>query len=261
MSDGTNVPKWMEARAAIRERIHDGTLAPGQKLPAEPELAASLGVSRATLREALRSLAEDGYLSRKPGAGTHVSQGQQVATNLNSNFGVADIIRSMGMVPGTQSMKIEVVDASEDVAKGLGVKAGSRVAIIERVRTADGRPMVFSTSYFPVSDDNGRAQKLRSLGHESLYTVLERLAGVHIEYGNGTLMPALANEFLAEQLSIPIGSLLMHLRQIDYDDRGIRVMLSSEYYVSEAFRFSVLRKGTRSFDAMVATAQTMIDDE
>src|SRR5262249_22655663 len=61
-------------RDEIAARIASGRLPPGAKLPAEPELAEELGVSRATLREALRSLEEDGFVTRTRGAGTHATR-------------------------------------------------------------------------------------------------------------------------------------------------------------------------------------------
>lgn len=245
MNDQSGIPKWMVARAVIWGQIEEGTLVPGQKLPPEPELAALVGVSRATLREALRSLEEDGYLQRKPGAGTHVARGPRLASNLNSNSGVADIIRSMGLVPGTQSLKIQVSNANEEVRRSLELDVDTKVAVIERVRTADQIPMVFSTSFYPIPTGGSLSQEFNDLGGESLYSILDRLAGIRVAYGTGTLSPAQADRRLATELEVPVGTLLMHLRQIDYDIKGSRVMLSSEYYVSDAFEFTVLRKGSR----------------
>lgn len=239
-------PKWLGARAVLLHRIEAGELSPGERLPAEPVLAMSLGVSRATLREALRSLEDDGYLSRKPGAGTHVATGSRFTNSLNNNLGVADIIRSMGMVPGTRSMEIHFVDASEEVARDLGIEVGVQLVVVERVRTADDVAMVFSTSFYPAGPGRSQPLTLEDIGEESLYQVLERLAGIKVQHGTGTIAPARADAALAAKLSVPKGTLLMHLRQVDHDERGVPVMLSSEYYLSEAFVFTVLRRGPRS---------------
>ena len=60
-------------RQELTQRIEEGRLQAGARLPSEPELAAELGVSRATLREALRSLEAEGLLRRMWGSGTFVA--------------------------------------------------------------------------------------------------------------------------------------------------------------------------------------------
>src|SRR5262249_34189872 len=88
-------------RDQLAERIASGTLAPGTRLPPEPRLAEELEVSRATLREALRSLEEDGYVTRRRGAGTYVVGHPRLRNNLDVNFGVTEAIRASAMRPGT----------------------------------------------------------------------------------------------------------------------------------------------------------------
>src|ERR671924_342237 len=95
-------------RVSVRERlvrlIAGGRWRPGERLPSEPKLARDLGVSRATLRDALRSLEEDGFVTRAHGAGTFVTFRPRLRNNLDVNFGVTDLIRSMGLRPGTRDL-------------------------------------------------------------------------------------------------------------------------------------------------------------
>lgn len=250
----SRTPKWYETRTALLELIGSERWASGQKLPSEPELASALGVSRATLREALRSLHEDGYLERRPGAGTRVIRRTVLENSLDNNFGVADVIRSMGMVPGTRSLEIRLASAAEDVARDLDIAAGSEVAVIERTRTADGRPVVHSRHFYPSRGSDGNATALAGLEGESLYTLLETRAGVRVHYGTAIIEPAVADEHLAERLEIKPGSLLMHFRQVDYDEQHMPVMLSIEFFRNDAFQFTIFRRGPRS-DSPVSRAR------
>lgn len=70
-STGVSVPERLSAELELM--IVRGQLPPGERLPPERELAAELGVSRASLREALRELEIKGFLSRKPGRGTVIA--------------------------------------------------------------------------------------------------------------------------------------------------------------------------------------------
>ena len=87
-------------RDELAGRITSGAIPPGSRLPAEPQLAEDLGVSRATLREALRSLEEDGFVTRRRGAGTFATHRPRLRNNLDVNFGVTEAIRASGMEPG-----------------------------------------------------------------------------------------------------------------------------------------------------------------
>ena len=88
-------------RDDLLSRIATGRIPPGSKLPPEPELAEEMGVSRPTLREALRSLEEDGFVTRTRGAGTYATHRPRLRNNLDVNFGVTEAIRAAGMEPGT----------------------------------------------------------------------------------------------------------------------------------------------------------------
>ena len=78
----------------LKQRIDRGELPAGARLPSEPELAAELQVSRATLREALRAMELEGLLRRRQGSGTFVAEHPRMANSLDVNFGVTDAIRA-----------------------------------------------------------------------------------------------------------------------------------------------------------------------
>jgi GntR family transcriptional regulator len=242
----SRLPRWVAARNALLIRFENGEWPPGVQLPPEPELAIELGVSRATLREALRSLSEDGYIDRRPGTGTRSAYRQVVPTSLDNNIGVADLIRSMGMVPGTSSLRFRLDEAPADVARDLELGAKQQVAIIERVRTADGNPVIYSRHFYPAGDSWDEGAMLAGFDSQSLYTLLESRTGVSIHYATATISPATADRLLARRLRTDEGTLLMHFRQIDFDRDRRPVILSSEYYLADAFQFTVLRRGPRS---------------
>jgi GntR family transcriptional regulator len=250
----SSLPRWILARNALLTRIHSGEWSPGERLPAEPDLAVEVGVSRATLREALRSLTEEGYIERRPGAGTRLVPRTLVPASLDNNIGVADVIRSMGMVPGTKSLEFQLAEAPDDVARDLGLGGMRRVAVIERVRTADGTPVVFSRHFYPPNASWDEGAMLAGFDSESLYTILQTRAGTAIQYAIATIRPALADSAVAARLETATGALLMHFRQIDFDQHRKPVILSSEYYRSDAFEFTIFRRGPQG--ANVTTAAT-----
>ena len=228
-------------RDKLAQRISSGAIAPGARLPTEPELAAELGVSRATLREALRSLEEDGFVSRRRGAGTYATNRPRLRNNLDVNFGVTAMIRAAGMTPSTARARTSQEQAGAEEAYALDLQEGDPVSVLERVRTADDRPVVFSRDVVPSVRVGIRA--LEGVGDGSIYDLLARGAGVAVEHGIVTIEPGKADRFLAKALHIKVGAPLLYLRQVDYDREGAPLLLSHEHHVADAFEFSVVRRG------------------
>jgi DNA-binding GntR family transcriptional regulator len=230
-------------RDEVLSWIDRARLRPGAQLPSEPELANELGVSRPTLRETLRSLEEEGMLTRTRGAGTFLTDRPRVRNNLDANFGVTDAIRASGMRPGiARSSTTRRVSTGEERER-LQLDAGREVVVLERVRTADGRPVVHSTDVLPADLLGGRRDALARLSRGSVYGVLERDLGVAIHHGVATFAPERAGASLASVLGVKRGALLLYLTQVDYDDAGRPVLASDEHHVADAFEFTVIRRG------------------
>lgn len=228
-------------RDELASRIATGLIAPGGRLPPEPELAEQLGVSRATLREALRSLEEDGFVTRTRGAGTYATHRPRLRNNLDVNFGVTDAIRAAGREPGTAEVSVSTEPVSEEEAGPLDLTPGDPVVVVERVRTADGTRVVVSRDVVSVARLG--AKPVVAIGEGSLYDLVERAGGVVLHHGVVTLEPAVADKRLAKRLGVKSGTLLLYLRQVDFDRDGEPVILSHEHHLAEEFEFTVVRRG------------------
>ena len=230
-------------REALVQRIEAGEWRPSDRLPSEPTLAASMGVSRATLRDALRSLEEDGFVNRVQGSGTFVTHRLRMKNNLDVNFGVTELIRSMGMRPGTGHSRTFRVEATAEEARLLAVPVGSPLRCLERVRTADGQPVVLSVDVIPEERLGDRPELLNEVGEGSVYDALGRALGVVVRQGVASIRPTNADEKLAARLRVPAGALLLYLRQVDFDLEGRPVLLSHEHHLADAFEIAVVRRG------------------
>jgi GntR family transcriptional regulator len=139
-----------DVRHALAEQISAGRLRPGQRLGAERSLAAELGVSRATLRQALAVLEESGVVRRVPGrgGGTFVSKGK-IERDLSRVVGVPALLRSQGVVAGTRVMSARLSEPDESAAQALGLRAGDLVIDLVRIRLADGSPISVEHAMLP----------------------------------------------------------------------------------------------------------------
>jgi GntR family transcriptional regulator len=230
-----------QVRGELLTRINDGVWQPGDRLPAESRLAEDLSVSRATLREALKSLQDEGFLSRTRGAGTYLTSRPRPKNNLELNFGVTDLIRSMGREPGTAHLQVSQRPCTAEESERLNLPDHSDVYVVERVRTADEVPIALCVDV--IGRDTIEAGTLGGLlAKQSFYAVLHA-NGIQITHGAAVITATVATDEHAEALGIEPGELLMRLTQVDYDVEDRPILLSDELHVASAFEMTVHRRG------------------
>jgi GntR family transcriptional regulator len=230
---------------ALTDAIEQGVYQPGSPLPSETDLAEQLEVSRATLREALRTLEDRQLIIRRHGRGTFVSQAP-IVKDLHRNFGITAMIRAAGYHPATTGEHVTSSPATRDAADKLHLSPGDPVTILRRTRLADKRPVVTSTEILPARLFTPADAAALTHAHQSLYAYLYRHRGIAIYRGLAELTPVKATAELAAALDVPRGGLLLCISQVDYDDTGKAVMYSIEHHLPDWVRFTVERIGPGS---------------
>jgi GntR family transcriptional regulator len=227
---------------AIAAAIAAGDYPPGAQLPAEAQMASNLGVSRPTLRDALRQLQDRGLIIRRHGRGTFVAK-RPIRKDLNRNFGITAMIRSGGYRPGTRGLKVRAEPADRELSQSLGLPPGELVTVLERVRLADDRPVVWSRDAVPQRFLDVADAEAMSGDDASLYELLYKLHQVTVYRGVAELSPKSATASLAERLQVRRGAPLLYIQQVDYDGSGTPILCSVEYHVSDWISFTLERVG------------------
>ena len=227
-------------RRELKRLILGGEFALGSKLPNEDRLCERFGVSRVTIREAVRGLIEDGLVVRRHGSGTYVTRRPLIRNSLDVNFSYTEHFQESGFRPGRRLLGLKHVQADADLAEGLGLEVGAALLEVRRIRTADGRPAIYSVDRLPDGLIDPATE--RSAFGGSLYRLLTD-AGHPIAHAEAVLTPAVADKELARLLDVSLGTPIQHLRQIDYDDAGRPVMISDEWHVTSVIELRVYRRG------------------
>ena len=234
------------AEQEMRQAITGGIFRPGSQLPTEAELCEMLGVSRTVVREALRMLEDDGLVVRRHGVGTFV-RNRPILKNLNFNFGITEMIESAGFKAGTSHLAILKETADPEKAEQLRVPEGTPLITVERVRTADGRPVVYSLDTLTESLIQRAGVDPQVLRTESIYKILQTSLGTVIEYGVARLLPVAAPPHVTDKLQLPQDAITLYIVQTDYNSVDEPLVYSCEYHLPDAFDFLVWRRGpTRS---------------
>lgn len=225
-------------RDRILDEILDGSIPVGAKLPAEPELCQRHGVSRATIREAVRGLVEEGYLSRAHGSGTFVKFRPRVRHSLERNLSYTELISEAGFEVGCRLLDVTTGLPDAEEAERLRIDREEKVVRLERVHSADGRPAIHSTAVIPHRIVGGLDRDALS---GSLFNLFADL-GHQVAHGEATLVPVLATDRHTEALAIDPGEPLLQITQVDYTTDGDVVMFSHEWHVPGIFELTLLRR-------------------
>ena len=128
--------------------IETGEYPAGSRLPTENELCQKYSVSRVTVRKALDELSHSEFLVRKPGKGTFVAE-KKFQRGLSGVLGYSEMCRRMGYEPGARTIRIGLEDPSEDDAANLHLAKEEQMLVVERLRLADGNPVMLEVNKFP----------------------------------------------------------------------------------------------------------------
>ena len=212
----------------------------GQRLLNEPELAKQMGVSRATLREAMRTFETQGLIRRRQGSGTYVvGKVPVIDAGLEVLESLETMARRMNLPIMISDLHVEQVNADADTAAGLGVSEGTRLTTVRRVIRADGRPAAYLVDTLP-------AKILDPAELPSNFTgsVLDFLIarGDKLGISRATIGATNAPAEVAKPLEIQRDDVLLQFTSQLYDFDGKVVDYSTSYFIPGYFHFHVNRR-------------------
>jgi GntR family transcriptional regulator len=237
MSSGRRPSLVSRVRGQLVAEIEDGRLVAGDKLPNEYELADRFEVSRQTVREAIQSLLISGHLLRQRGTGTFVTTPPSPHA-LDTNVSYTAMIRDAGLEPGETVLQVLRRPATAGETDALELGLARTVVEVERIRSGNGRPLIYSRDRIPAQLLDEVTDELLS---DSLYEMLDA-AGHRVVGATAHLLPVLADPRLTELLRVPPGAPLLHIHQVDRDAADTAVMESDEWHVAAAFDVIVNRR-------------------
>ncbi len=234
-----NGPRNLSAKVAsdLRRRLGAGEWAPGVRLPGEHHLADEYGVSRATVRTALRALESQGLTATRHGSGTYaIGSVREIHADLRHIDSMTATIERVGAKPGVLYRRREVLPASDEQADRLEIDAGSPVLVTERALTADSHPVAFS--YDVIRRDILPEHLDVDSIEGSLYRLMES-AGVDIAWAVASVHAAAGRDIGWGRR--PSNATYVLLDQVHFVMNGRAVAWSRTYYLEGGFQFSLVR--------------------
>jgi GntR family transcriptional regulator len=212
----------------------------GQRLPSEPDLAKQLGVSRATLREAMRTFETQGLIRRRQGAGTFVvGQVPVIESGLEVLESLETMARRLGLEISVVDLHVEQITADAEHVEVLGVQPSGKLTRVRRVMREDGRPVAYLVDTLP--DETLKVQDLPATFKGSVLDfLLER--GDRLTVSRAAISASGASAEVARALEIQRGDVLLQFTSKLYQDDGRILDYSHTYLIPGYFNFHVVRR-------------------
>jgi GntR family transcriptional regulator len=209
------VPLYHQLETLIRKGIDSGRYPPGSLLPSEGDLCTRYGVSRSVVRQTLTNLAHEGVIRTQRGRGSFVAEEKLQERFVQRAAGLFEDLKRMGYEIRTAVLDRQPVELPLPVQEFLGTSRGLR---IDRLRSVEGRVLVYIRSYLPEEPFSSLLDE--ELEDRSLYGLLQKRFGLRPVRGNRSVEAVAANAENARHLEVDVGEPLLFLRGTSRDQDG-----------------------------------------
>ncbi len=237
INKSTPVPLYFQLKQIILDEINSGSLSPGDIIPTELEFAQLYDISRTTIRQAVTELVSDGYLYRQKGKGTFVAKPKINQDFIQKIETFNDEMKQKGLQPSTKVITLQKEEADSTTAQILQLKKDDAVITLNRLRYADGEPIVYVETSLPYK--LCKAVLDFNMEKESLYDILSRSEEIKVHRVIRTIEAKSARKAEADYLRIQTGDPVQYIEFIAYNKYNVPVEYSRSYYRGDKNKFTV----------------------
>jgi len=224
-------PVYQQLANYFSARISSAELKEGDALPTETALCKTLGISRSTVRQAFQMLEDEGVIIRKKRVGTRVCK-PKLKRNINNLYNFTTEMHALGLAPSSRLISFSTVHPPVKIAELLNLSSGDTTFRIERLRLADGEPLLLETAYIPTYICPALTKEQLN---DSLYETIRECSGSSPMEATEIYEAVMLNKRDAELMKLRAG------------EPGFRVQRISKNTAGEIFEYCVeLARGDRN---------------
>lgn len=235
ISNGSMQPLYTQIKDALKQRIIDGDYGPHERLPSESELMKIFGVSRITVRQALRDLHSDGLVFSIQGKGTFVSK-PKATQDVQCLQGFGEAMSPKGYETSARVVSVHEGRANQEIAEALNITRSTKIIELKRIRYLNREPISIDSSYFPFEV----GQKL--LGKDltqDIFPMLENEFGIMLNHADLLIEATSADTEQAGYLNLETGSPLLKIKRLVHSKSGQPVDFEYILYRGDAFQYQL----------------------
>jgi len=228
--------RYLQVARTLRKEIVDGVYPVGTQLPTEHDLCERFGVSRYTIREALRRLRDDNLIASRPRAGTMV-----VARDASNSYAheVMSIDDLLAFAAGAQ-FAIEynaMVTIDEALAARTGLPVGSEWLVVRGNRRADDTPEPICLTEYYINRAFAAVGRLLQRHNGPIFPLIEDLFGISVVEVHQEIAAVVATPRLADDLKVDVGSAALEMRRTYTTSDGEIAQVTINTHPSSRFRY------------------------
>jgi len=232
------VPLYLQLKDSLGARIDAGEFKLGDRIPSERTLCRETGLSRSTVRQALRELTIEGLIRTVPGIGAYVCAPR---SNLVVNVSLAGFttdVHRQGMIPSSRILDVHRIAAPTPMLiEKMQLQEGDEVIVVERLRYVNEAPVALHTVY--VNHRLCPVVEGRDLEHASLFSVFRDECGLELERAEEQVYSALSNERELELLHLTYPAAVLRAERTTFLASGEIIEYALATYCGEWYRLSL----------------------
>ena len=248
----TFVPLYHQIQRRLLQQIDSGALKPGEPLPSALDIAASLGVSQMTVRQAIKSLCEAGVVYSQQGKGTFVS-GIKLEKDFRRVLSFSEDMKARGSTPRSKVLSFELRKPDEEILKALRLRSDEKIVHLKRIRQSNNLPMGIECSSLPLRLCPDLLETFDP--RNSLYETLAERYGINMMVADEVAEAGLADSEVARLLRIAKGSPVFLFTRISYLQNGQPIEHVKSTYRGD--RYKIVNRLTRQKHGFMSSQQTM----
>jgi GntR family transcriptional regulator len=232
------IPLHLQLKALLVAQISDSVLVAGERLPSERQLCGEFGVSRTTVREALRELDREGLIHTVPGRATYVITPKNQLTVRVSLSGFSADMRREGLTPSSLLLETHLVQApAAELLRAMRLQPRDSVVMLQRLRLVNEIPLALHTVYLNHRLCPGILQE--DLGNASLFALLRDRYNLALARAEQTLYAGLANKREMDLLRLSYPASVLRAERTTFLNTGDVIEYSQSAYCGDWYRVSM----------------------
>jgi GntR family transcriptional regulator len=213
-------PLYYQLKQILKERIENGVWRPGDTIPTESEIMSHYDISRSTVRQAILSLANEGFLRREKSKGTIVTSRTGRIHFVGSLISFSEEMQRDRINHFSRVLDQKIIPADNDIAGKLNIPNSSDVYYMKRVRYVLDQPYLVDEHYIPYRLCLGIENKYQE--NTSLYQLLQTEYGFNLDHGQIQFEPiSPPSKEIMDLLNIYPTTNLTFAERIVYSDKEI----------------------------------------
>jgi GntR family transcriptional regulator len=236
----SSLPLRQQVRVRVGDLLAKRRLRPGDRIPTEPELIQLLGVSRATLREGLQLLEQEGVIASRHGVGRFlVAPPDSVALDISRLRGVSELLDEHRIRASLRLLDVSRRLPAAEVSTALALEAGAPVVHLERVWVQRAGPVIYSIDIFPEFLLGSGWTRREFNG--SLLELLESRSGRILGHAQSAVSAVTLPADLARRIGVSPRDAWLKMEQLNFDTHGRPMIFSQDYHRGDWITFHTVR--------------------